>query len=153
MNLWFDPAYSQSHDGPIIPRTPISERERAAIEEVEREAEAVSERRGRQGVAGSGTGVGGAGAAVLALGLVTAETVMRSASAIAEVQSGIQSSDPTQADVESVFKNIQSGDQGESDLDAAISVLEIGGYQVDAALTSWGTLQDASDIYGAYIQK
>ena len=120
--------------------------ERAAeqVQRAEKELEILAEDRNRPK---GGTAACIAGYAVMT-GMTCAESVCRGLVAAEDVVLGIQSSDPTQASLESFFRNKGSGgDDAEADLDALTASLLMSGGLVHQSLVAWGTFEMMGDAY------
>ena len=81
------------------------------------------------------------------MGLVGLETTLRAAVSVNNYVNGVQSADPTQAAVDSYFRNVANGDSGFADLDAATAALEISGGDAASAMAAWGTLQVVGEVF------
>jgi RHS repeat-associated protein len=102
----------------------------------------------------AGAAKGTAAGIAIGFAVVWAESTYRAMDAAANVMAGGHSSgDPTQASLESMFRNTLQGDQGFADLDAIDAALSMTGGGSADSLVAWGTFAVADDVFGEMVSQ
>jgi hypothetical protein len=111
---------------------------------------AQTERVARNKSISKGTGTGLA----IAFAYVWAEATCRAVGAALNVMAGGHSSDdPTQASLESMYRNTLQGDQGFADLDAIDAALSMTGGGSADSLVAWGTFAVTDEVFGEMVRQ